>query len=431
VNILILTLKKSWPLPHILLTMAIWLLPQFNLYAEKHLSQLIMTEIQNEMTTTFSLKPADFKLKKAQPSKVIKAKDGQLVNPKVVPHNRGKDIIAQQLAANRAKIKRLHLEQKQTQLKKPKTFKGKMRALHQEAFSKLKSLKEYEKSTLSKWRKERDAFLKQIPKLKKSLINIPKDSKPIPVKLKKQLLTKKEPASYHIVKGAFENKISHQGFRPTCSAFAGVRAIEILANQKGQSLDLSEQYFYWSSKPDCHSAKCSRRGSWVTRGFDYSLQTRGKDIPLASTCEYNASDMKQNQTQIPLASSCSNGVARIRGYERLKTIDELYEQLSNNKPVILGLTLSENFFNNRGYIFSSQAKQRSNRNEHALGHAVVAVGYMDLPKKLHYQEGRVCFIVANSWGRGWGKGGYSCLSEKWVSRFRGTNSFVALTEISL
>ena len=190
-NILISTLKKSRPLPHILLALAIWLLPQFNVYAKNHSSQLIISEIQNELTTTFSLKPDDFRLKQKQTSKITQAEDKPLVNPKVVPHNRGKDIIAQQLAANRAKIKRLRLEQKQTKLKKPKTFKGKMRALHQEAFSKLKGLKEYEKSTLSKWRKERDAFLKQIPKLKKSLINIPKDSKPIPIKLRSNFSPRK------------------------------------------------------------------------------------------------------------------------------------------------------------------------------------------------------------------------------------------------
>ena len=407
-----------------------YFIPQSHLYAEKHLSQLIITEIQKEMSKRFSLNSSDFNILPDTEKKTTELKQNQ-ANPKVVPHNRGKDIIAAQLEANREKIKQIREQQKNQSKNKPTTFNGKVRALHQEAFSKLKGLKKRERSTLLKWRSERDSFLKQLPKIKKSLIDIPKDSSPIPSKLKKQLLTEKQPKSFFIVDGAFENQISHQGFRPTCSAFAGVRAVEILAKQQGKDIDLSEQYFYWSSKPECQSKKCSRRGSWVTRGFDYSLNTRGQDIPLASACEYNSNDIKNNQTQIPLPRSCKGGVARVRGYERLKTIDGLYKQLNANKPVILGLTLSENFFNNRGFVFSSQAKERSSRNEHALGHAVTAVGYMKLPKKLYPQEGRVCFIIANSWGRGWGKGGYSCVSERWISRFRSSNSFVALTKVSI
>ena len=429
-NTIFLNPQKSHISYSVICIILVCFIPQFNLYAEEHLSQLIITEIQKEMGKRFSLKSSDFNTF-SEIKKKPTTLDSKKINPKVVPHNKGKDIIAAQLKANRDKLKQIRQQRKEQQKNKPTTFNGKIRALHQEAFTKLKGLKKKEQSTLLKWRNERDSFLKQLPKIKKSLIDIPKDSSPIPTKLKTQLLTEKKPKSFFIVDGAFENQISHQGFRPTCSAFAGIRAVEILAKQQGKDIDLSEQYFYWSSKPECQSRKGSRRGSWVTRGFDYSLNTRGQDIPLASTCKYNSDDIKNNQTQIPLARSCKGGVARIRGYERLKTINELYEQLNANKPVILGLTLSENFFNNRGFVFSSQAKEQSNRNEHALGHAVTAVGYMKLPKKLSPQEGRVCFIIANSWGRGWGKGGYSCVSEKWISRFRSSNSFVALTEISI
>ncbi len=66
---------------------------------------------------------------------------------------------------------------------------------------------------------------------------------------------------------------------------------------------------------------------------------------------------------------------------------------------------------------------------HAAGHAVLFIGYMKLPKILN--EGSVCFITANSWGIGWGHGGYSCLSEKWVINHRNRNPFVTVNALEM
>lgn len=46
-------------------------------------------------------------------------------------------------------------------------------------------------------------------------------------------------------------------------------------------------------------------------------------------------------------------------------------------------------------------------------------------------EMTVCLIVVNSWGKGRGAGGYSCLTEKWMEKFRQPFSFVALTKCSI
>ena len=39
-------------------------------------------------------------------------------------------------------------------------------------------------------------------------------------------------------------------------------------------------------------------------------------------------------------------------------------------------------------------------------------------------------MVANSWGQGWGQGGYSCISEKWMINQKQINPFVAVTDVS-
>jgi C1A family cysteine protease len=52
---------------------------------------------------------------------------------------------------------------------------------------------------------------------------------------------------------------------------------------------------------------------------------------------------------------------------------------------------------------------------------------MKIPSSLN--EGKVCFITANSWGVGWGKGGHACLSEKWVKNFRFNIPFLAVEKV--
>ena len=54
--------------------------------------------------------------------------------------------------------------------------------------------------------------------------------------------------------------VKNQSNRPTCASFASIRAIEIKLAQLGKNLDLSEQYFYWASKPNCQSIPCNRWG---------------------------------------------------------------------------------------------------------------------------------------------------------------------------
>ena len=66
---------------------------------------------------------------------------------------------------------------------------------------------------------------------------------------------------------------------------------------------------------------------------------------------------------------------------------------------------------------------------HAVGHALLLIGYIKLPKILN--EGEVCFVTANSWGEGWGTGGTSCLTEKWLLEQRKSNPFVVLEEVEV
>lgn len=308
---------------------------------------------------------------------------------------------------------------------------------------------EYEKN-LKKWAKAREEFLKRIPEVKANLEDL-SATKYVPVTktitttktrmVKKEVTERKEvdrevttqvPEGIHYVAGALDVAIKDQKRRPTCSSFSGLRAVEILMMQNGVDADLSEQYFYWSSKPKCRTSPCTSGGSWVGWGYDYSIDQSYPDIPTEKDCPYVATSKSGNQTQIPLGSSCNRGFVKIVDYEYVRDLDSVANALRNDFPVVASIKLTENFYNNEGLVFQSEIPSKfGSKDEHAGGHSVLLVGLMQLPPKLKQKEGSVCFLTANSWGIGWGKGGYACLSEKWMRRQMRTNPFVILKKVSM
>ena len=228
--------------------------------------------------------------------------------------------------------------------------------------------------------------------------------------------------------------VRNQGQRGTCAAFAGIGHIEYLAMQKYPALgtfDLSEQRFYYMSKPECHSSGCQvdvEGGSWYGTGFDASMGASnppGDNVPLEADCPYNPNPGR-NELQTPQISSCSRGAVKVRSVDTVATPQEVIDALHRHKlPILWASPLSDNWFENRGLITASAAGNPE-ASIHAGGHAYLIVGYRKLPDKP--AEGGMCFIVKNSWGTGWGVNGYSCQTLKWMQdwRFRDGNTPVWL-----
>lgn len=281
----------------------------------------------------------------------------------------------------------------------------------------------YRLKTLNRWRKVKQKYRKNIAVYKRNAVALPVESikKQENKNHQKYLSSKRR----NVISSAFYRRSLDQGNRPTCVAFAAVRAIEILMAREDRYQNLSEQFFYYLSKPTCQKSPCSIPGSWATKGLQASKE---QGIPSEANCPYGKQNKPGNETQIPLASSCYSPVIKLKNYYKISTIDALVKALDQNDPVLAGMRLTENFYQNRGVVsYSHQMKK--GRDSHADGHAMLFVGYYKLPKELHLEQGRYCFLVTNSWGEGWGKGGHACLTEKWFAEQRYRVSMLAINKI--
>ncbi len=214
--------------------------------------------------------------------------------------------------------------------------------------------------------------------------------------------------------------VRNQGSRGTCAAFTGIGQIEysVLSQYPDvPTIDLSEQRFYYNSKPECQASGCTSAdaGSWHGVGYDASVAASTFDIPLEADCPYNDRQIPDNEVQIPQAPGCENGAVRIVEYELVLQPSEIIDVLENQGvPVPFASPLSDNYFNNNGLITLAEAGSAGS-GIHAGGHAYLIVGYKLLPSMP--EEGGMCFVIKNSWGSGWGAGGFSCITLAWMQEW--------------
>jgi C1A family cysteine protease len=295
----------------------------------------------------------------------------------------------------------------------------------------LKEIAQTHQATLEQWKKAQREYEANIPSIKKSALIDQDILEEIKHKISKKELTKElSQTHYYLVDKILELPIKNQGLRPTCSAFVNSYMLESILIRHNRHQELSEQYLYWASKPDCHNKSCSIAGAWITYALDYSKEAKSVDIPTEQRCPYVNKNNPSNQTQQPLNPNCHNGEYKVVKYELYQNNQNILEQIKKNKVVYLSTKLTENFYKNDGLVLASEQKPNQNKlDHHASGHALAIIGVLPLPDFLWPKEGKNCFLVANSWGEGFGLHGYTCLSEKWLNQNRVLNPLVVISKI--
>lgn len=185
----------------------------------------------------------------------------------------------------------------------------------------------------------------------------------------------------------------------SCSANAIVNAYELMIRQTKpeEFVDLSRLFVYYNGRTYDNSEN-EDEGLYLRDGFK-AVQEFG-----ICTEELWPYDVDKVYTK-PSEAAYEDGKKRtIKSYNRLKTITDVIDALNDNKPVVIGIDVFENFLNPVGN--NSVIASPLNASQESLGtHAVCLVGY---------DTKREIFIAKNSFGDDWGDGGYAYLTYDYV-----------------
>ena len=180
--------------------------------------------------------------------------------------------------------------------------------------------------------------------------------------------------------------VKNQGSSYSCWAFAAVGALEARCNIVYQNpdldLDLSEQHLVCGT---------SSLGASITQVFNYIQR-----IGVVTEAELPYTDPNPSPNW-PLQSWWEERVLKITGYAPvICTTDQIKQSLRTYGPLLAAIDSSTDFF------WPSGGLQITATGGTPADHDVVIAGYRDDPAV----AGGGYWIVKNSWGPGWGDGGY-------------------------
>uniref|UniRef100_A0A671SVN5 Cathepsin L1-like n=2 Tax=Sinocyclocheilus anshuiensis TaxID=1608454 RepID=A0A671SVN5_9TELE len=184
----------------------------------------------------------------------------------------------------------------------------------------------------------------------------------------------------------YVTEIKDQGYCGSCWAFSTTGAIEgQMFKKTGRLVSLSEQQLVDCSR-SYGTYGCS--GAWMANAYDYVIY---RGLESSDTYPYTSVDTQ------PCFYDRSLVAARISDYSFIPAGDEqaLADAVATIGPITVAIDADHPSF----LFYSSGIYKEYNCNPNNLNHAVLVVGYGS-------EEGKDYWIIKNSWGTGWGEGGY-------------------------
>jgi len=212
--------------------------------------------------------------------------------------------------------------------------------------------------------------------------------------------------------------ILDQGQEGSCVGFAVCTAAEVLYKvARGSHSDLSERWIYHHARkydpwPGTNYSGTEIRGAlrgWEKHGIcldkfwkynPYTVQDTNSNFDI------NAHEGSPSRKMIESARDYP-----IHGYLRVRTHrTDLKQAVLQNKVVIVGATV------HTGWQQPIEGTIPFNQNSRSRGgHAFVIIGYDDR---------KSAFLVANSWGVDWGRGGFAWMNYKDIE-VNGSDAWIA------
>lgn len=211
--------------------------------------------------------------------------------------------------------------------------------------------------------------------------------------------------------------IEDQGRIGSCTAHAGVGMVEYFARKAhGKHIDGSRRFLYKVTRElgrfrgDSGAFLRTTMGAMVFFG-----------IPPEDYWRYDEAKFDEEPPQFCYALAQSYQAVPGKYYRldtpqtpREELLARIKSHLASNLPAMFGFTVYESI-DQAGA--SGRIPYPSKQDKIAGGHAVVAVGYDDkltVENKFGGDETEGAVLIRNSWGRGWGEGGYGWLPYAYV-----------------
>ncbi|MGH2532363.1 MAG: C1 family peptidase [Thermomicrobiales bacterium] len=205
--------------------------------------------------------------------------------------------------------------------------------------------------------------------------------------------------------------VQDQGTRGTCLAFATTAAHEVRRSHPPAEVeDLAEEVLYWG---------CKQIDQDVTPGTSFqsaSIALARWGQPLEHLWPYDLSRVDTDSTYRPPAAAIDPGACNMANLRRIAANTAAIKAvLIGEQIVMLGIQMSVPILHPvDGHIALPGPADML-----AEGHAVLIVGYDDSG------SGQGEWLIRNSWGEGWGDGGYGYLPYQYVDQYGGEAWIIA------
>ena len=203
-------------------------------------------------------------------------------------------------------------------------------------------------------------------------------------------------------------EIINQGGEGTCVAFSFGYTTRSYLLKRDYKIDFysdgninnkkvcSPEYLYNSAR---QPGSCVQAGMVIPKALEFVKMNGISTWESMPYSDDNGCDIQPNNQQKENGS-----YFKIDNYYRLENLNESYikQILSNNHPIIIGVPIFQNFYDNLGEVIES------NLGEEIGGHALVIIGWDDNLQ---------AFKMANSWGKNWGDRGYGWVHYDHIGAF--------------
>jgi hypothetical protein len=264
-----------------------------------------------------------------------------------------------------------------------------------------------------------------------------------------------------LISGLGKIPVREQGNRGTCAAhtMAGFLEYKLVKQfpKTIKTIDLSEERLYMMAKSDLWDKGGGRAGidsgswmagaTWLSWGWDgYTVKSAptAYHIPLEVDCPYDP-NKGANELHIPQKASCGRGVVSTKRHtvsywlqksgepvklrsNAIRSAQEIFDFIQKyDLPVPAASNITDQWFKTSGVI----TLKNEPANAKSYGHGYLIVGARKLDDAKYPGEGGMCWVVKNSWGKGWAQQGLACVTLAWFNKFHQGHEFMFPLELNV